>query len=398
MQRYEVLDGFRGFFLLFMLVNHLNFTGGSLLAKVNHAELGYVQDAQGFIFISGLIVGLYYLRGYRKGQGAEMDRKLLARAGLLLRYSLALLAGIALVALLFRATEVGWGNYFPELYSAPKVMLASAAALLYQPTYLDILPQYILYLLVSPLLIRLVLRGHGLAVAAGSLLLWLAVQFGLHLPLIAGVEALGQSLHPAFTLRAGFNPLAWQILFVGGLLIGCWLRDGRFEPADWFGPARRGLFTVALGFVLVFMAYRLSNTFGVVPEVLAERFAALDSRLEFSLVYLVNFLALGYVVTWLLIGGPASGSRLLRAVAALLRGLFNARFLRFIGQHSLQVYAYHILVVYAVVLVDRFHGPFSEGTKALITLAGVASLALPAWLHANRQRLRLQPLAWRSAA
>src|SRR3546814_8239268 len=51
MKRYDILDGFRGYFLVFMLVNHLAFQGGSRLAKLNHSELGYVQDAQGFIFI-----------------------------------------------------------------------------------------------------------------------------------------------------------------------------------------------------------------------------------------------------------------------------------------------------------------------------------------------------------
>src|SRR3546814_10449839 len=67
MKRYDILDGFRGYFLVFMLVNHLAFQGGSRLAKLNHSELGYVQDAQGFIFISGLIVGLCYARGYIRG-------------------------------------------------------------------------------------------------------------------------------------------------------------------------------------------------------------------------------------------------------------------------------------------------------------------------------------------
>ena len=52
MSRLAVLDGMRGYFLVFMLLNHLSFTGGLWLVHINHAELGFVQDAQGFIFLS----------------------------------------------------------------------------------------------------------------------------------------------------------------------------------------------------------------------------------------------------------------------------------------------------------------------------------------------------------
>src|SRR3546814_9885983 len=49
MPRLEILDGLRGYFLVFMLLNHLSFTGDYMLVKINHAELGYVEDAQGFV-------------------------------------------------------------------------------------------------------------------------------------------------------------------------------------------------------------------------------------------------------------------------------------------------------------------------------------------------------------
>src|SRR3546814_4275195 len=97
-----------------MLVNHLAFQGGSRLAKLNHSELGYVQDAQGFIFISGLIVGLYYARGYIRGGHEAMDRKIIARAGLLFRYTLVLLTLIFGLALVLPNAEAYWGAYRSE--------------------------------------------------------------------------------------------------------------------------------------------------------------------------------------------------------------------------------------------------------------------------------------------
>src|SRR3546814_10216083 len=102
--------------------------------------------------------------------------------------------------------------------------------------------------------------------------------------------------------------MAWQIVFVTGLLIGCDVTTGAFRPDDWFSPRRRGPFLLALGLVLAFMAYRLGFTLGVVPESLSDRFGAHDNRNEFRLVYLVNFAALGYAVAWILLAGDRAGS------------------------------------------------------------------------------------------
>jgi|HigsolmetaAR203D_1030402.scaffolds.fasta_scaffold00101_47 hypothetical protein len=383
MKRYDILDGFRGYFLVFMLVNHLAFQGGSLVARFNHAELGYVQDAQGFIFISGLIVGLYYARGYLKGNAAATDRKLLARCWLLYRYSLALVAFVFALAFVLPGAEVWWGAYFPEFFRDAVTTTIGAALLLYQPTFMDILPQYILYILVSPFLIRLVLNGRADLVIAASIVCWLTVQFGHHVPMIAGIEALGQAIDSDFITRAAFKPMAWQILFVGGLVIGCGITAGTLDLDAWFSPRRRALFAVAVGLVLLFLVYRLGFTLGYLPEDVGNRFLAHDNRNEFSLVYLVNFIALGYAMTWILRCGGESDSVFLRALAGFMHRLFGLGFLRFIGQHSLQVYAYHVGLIYLVFILDRRYGPLSEPLKAAITVAGVASLWIPAWLHAR---------------
>ncbi len=54
MKRYDLIDGMRGYFLVFMLINHLIFAGGYWLVQVNHNQLAFVEDAQGFVFLSGL--------------------------------------------------------------------------------------------------------------------------------------------------------------------------------------------------------------------------------------------------------------------------------------------------------------------------------------------------------
>ncbi|HYD97895.1 MAG TPA: OpgC domain-containing protein [Alphaproteobacteria bacterium] len=386
MSRYTLLDGLRGYFLVFMMINHLDFIGGAVIAKFNHAELGYVQDAQGFVFLSGLIVGLYYARLYAKGRSAEAAAKIRRRAGELYRYAVAILVSILLIALLMPETRLYWGTRLGAFYDAPASTALSAMLLVFQPTFMDILPQYILYLLVSPLLIGLVVAGRWRTVAVGSVALWLAVQFGMHLPLLEALGHTVQTVSPDSPLRGHFNPLAWQIVFVGGLLIGAAFSEGRFELRRWF-PAERGPVLLAAGTVLFFALWRFGFDYGVVPAEMGERFWAYASRGDFGLVYLANFVALAYLVAWLLIAGHEAANRWVRGIAAILERVFSLPFLVLLGRHSLMVYTFHVFVAYGAKALEWRHGGFTEWEKALVVAVAVASLALPALF----QEWRSQP-------
>src|SRR5690606_23905522 len=78
---------------------------------------------------------------------------------LLYVYTLAVLGAVFLAAWLVPNSRDYWVNYFGHLYESPQVTTLSAALLLYQPTFMDILPQSVLYLLATPLLTRWLLRG-----------------------------------------------------------------------------------------------------------------------------------------------------------------------------------------------------------------------------------------------
>ncbi len=382
MGRLAIIDGLRGYFLVFMLLNHLVFTGGLWLVHVNHAELGYVQDAQGFIFLSGLLVGLIYTRHVLRGDHRAATRKLLRRALELYVYAMGVILLVLVAYMSMDYSWEFWGPWLGQPQYDPEWYISAAGTLLYQPVFMDILPQYILYLLVSPWLIRLVVRGRSVEVATGSVLLWLAVQLGAHLPAIIALEGLLRSLNPSFTLRSGFNPLAWQLVFVAGLLVGATSVAGRIDWQGLFRPDRTLLVGTCLAVLAFFLVWRVGFTFGAWHDLTADRFRVHDNRQEFSLVFLLNFAALAYAVAWALIAGPRSAHPWVRWLAAVLWRLFTLRFLRLLGQHSLQVYAYHVVLVYALVALDWHFGPFGALTKTLITLAAIASLALPARLHA----------------
>lgn len=387
MPRVALLDGLRGYFLVFMLINHL-FGGQYALVKVNHAELGFVQDAQGFVFLSGLLVGALYGRRMERHGFAGPARQIWKRSFELYLWTLGLMVAVLVLRGVLPGAGAVWKEWLGLLPTGATPVLAAAATLLYQPTFFDILPQYILYMVAAPPLLWLCVTGRAAAVIAASVMLWLAMQLGVHLALADGVNVLLDRWYEGLTLRAAFNPFAWQILFFSAMAIGALWTQGRIDVGRLLDPRRAGPAVAAAVVVVFFAFWRFGFTFGLLPKVMMLRFWIFENRPEFSLVFLVNFVALAYLVAWVLVAGPEAASRSVRAAAALLNRLFTLPFLRLLGRHSLHVYAWHVLVVYVAMWVDWHFGPFGSIGRSAIGLASVPLLAVPAVLSEWRKQRR----------
>ncbi|WP_114392011.1 OpgC domain-containing protein [Oleisolibacter albus] len=391
MRRIDILDGLRGYFLVFMLFHHLPFAGAQNLAMASHAGLGYVQDAQGFVFLSGLVLGLMGARQAARGQVDRFTARTRARAWELWQQSLLLLAVLVTAAVAAPAVGQAWQVYIPDLWSNPGSVVTAAALMLYQPSLMDILPQYILYLLAAPALLRLILAGHTAAVLAGSLGVWAAVQLGWHFPLMTAMDALLDGVLPGAYLKGHFNPLAWQLLFVAGLALGALTGAGRL---DWGRLPERSLpLRLALGVLAVFALYRLLWGMDWLGPAQADRFIRHADRTELGLLLVVNFLALAYVVTWLFLAGPVSRHRPVQRLAGSLRALFGWTPLTLLGRHSLQIYLAHVLLVYAAAALEGWRGPLSVPAGAVAALGGVGLLFALAWLRERRQERRRAMMA-----
>jgi hypothetical protein len=383
-QRMDVLDGLRGYFLIFMLLNHLSFQNSYFLVHVNIGELGFVQDAPGFVFLSGLLIGMVYTRRMATRGLAATGQIMWRRALQLFTYAAACLAIVLLLTRLIPNAGSAWQPWLENITGGGHAYLLAAFGLLYQPTYMDILPQYIVYLLAAPPLLWLCVHGKWHWVAIGSALLWLAVQIGLYLPLADQVNGALGKLHDGLAMRVHFNMLAWQIVFMGGMVLGTLTMQGRIDWRQVFDPRRRLILNGALAVLAFFLCFKLSWTAGLLPETVLARFGGYNDRAEFSIIYLLNFAALAYAVGWLLVAGPRSSSGVARGLGGLLNQLFNLRFLRLLGRNSLQVYAWHVLVVYLLAAFDRHAGPLHESFKNLLALAAIASLAVPALFMERR--------------
>jgi hypothetical protein len=381
MRRLEALDGLRGYFLVFMMLNHLYFEDSFFLGKMNHQELGYVQDAQGFVFLSGLLIGMVYTGRMRREGFWAGASKIWRRALDLYIYAMGCILAIVALSMVLPEANLFWYPWLWQLVEGQFWFIVSSALLLYQPSYMDILPQYIIYLIVAPPLVWLCIQGRWLPIAIGSALLWLAVQFGAHIPLSWGVEGAMQVVDPELGFRAPFNVLAWQTVFMSGMVLGSMSVTGQIDWQRTFDPRRAEIFWAAVAIVLFFMAWRLALTYQIVPEATVRRFRSIEIRNEFSLLFLVNFAAMAYMVGWLMIAGVRSEHPWIKAVGDALHALFSLSFLRLLGRHSLQVYAFHVIVVYFSGALGHHYGPFGDVTETFMALAAVASLAIPALIH-----------------
>ncbi|KQT47602.1 hypothetical protein ASG43_09385 [Aureimonas sp. Leaf454] len=385
MKRLDLIDGLRGYFLVFMLINHLAFDGGYWLVEINHRQLAFVEDAQGFVFLSGLLVGMVYAgRMERKGFSAAADG-IWSRAGDLYRQTLVLLAFAMTMIVLFPAAKLAWVDWMADLDWRNPFRAASAALLLFQPTYMDILPQYIVYMLAAPVLIRACLKGRGPEILIGSSLLWLAAQFAVQRPMTAALNTwlAGDTGHG---LRVNFNLMAWQIVFVVGLVFGALTAMNRIDWSRVFRPDVTILPVAALSVCLFFLPFRFATAHDYMPLDVLGTFQSYENRSEFGLVYLLNFAAAASGIAWLLIAGPDHPSRRVRAFSRGLSGLISLPFLRLLGRHSLQVYVWHVVIVYLVRFVDIETPPFSQPLKTAVAFGCIALLALPA-LYRERKRL-----------
>ncbi len=99
------------------------------------------------------------------------------------------------------------------------------------------------------------------------------------------------------------------------------------------------------------------------PGFVLEKFGLMEVRADFGPVYLINFAAVAYGLAWLLIAGPRHQSPVIQKIASTLTSLFTLSFLQLLGRHSLQIYVWHVLIVYMVYYLDARTPELSQLTR-----------------------------------
>lgn len=255
------VDLLRGFCIFAMVVDH--FGGDSWLYAITGGNRFYVSAAEGFIFISGFIMGqAYRAKRDRSGLPASMVDAL-KRARTLY---LATVAMTLIFSALYLYTDVAlWtGRDFGLGIDSWQEIVVAALTVHYTYHGTDILAMYTILVMIAPLILLMLSIGEWRLVLIPSWLLWLAYQV---YPEEAAVP---------WYIRHGENfPIAaWQVLFVTGHVLGFY----RAALTAWLLRFRRlRVVLVAIGLAvtlgLISLAWGADNGFfDIDPNVLDESF------------------------------------------------------------------------------------------------------------------------------
>jgi hypothetical protein len=225
------IDVIRGLCLLIIFINHMP---GNLLAGYTPHNFGFSDAADIFVLLAGVSATLAY-GGLIEQRGLPIAAlKLGARLWTLYIAHIAvfiIVCGVIAVAVTRTQNPlyIELINVQPFFRDTPEA-LVGALTLTYQPSYLDILPLYIVLLGLFPAVYYAV-RFSPLLALVVSLAIWqAALALDLNLPNSGGTWF--------------FNPFAWQVIFVIGVILG------RCNQLGVGAPRLRWLDALAIGFIV----------------------------------------------------------------------------------------------------------------------------------------------------
>ena len=353
MGRRVELDWLRGLLLVLMTVTHLPTWYSSHWGQ----PLGFVSAAEGFVFVSAFLVGSVYGRMAREHGVAAMSRRVwyraakiyAAHAGLLLLLLLVLVP----IAVHFGATAITDLASFYLVH--PRTALVAGLLLAYDPPLLDILPMYVLFLAVSPFLVRAAGRwGYG-RVLLGSALIWLLAQLGAG-PMLHHLLVDAAALPVPYAQTGAFSWLAWQFLWTLGL--GAGMAANGMAGRVRVPPSR----VIAAGCIaLVGLVWRhVDGQVPVGPPWLVDAF----DKWHLGALRLLDFGALAVLVV---------------AAREVIRAAAERSVLAVMGSESLPVFCVHLVIcLAALVLVGDTAPATLHWQDSAWLAAALACLALTA--------------------
>ncbi len=345
MERDFRLDSIRGLLLVIITIDHM----GGVITKLTWQTFGFVSAAEGFIFMSGFVFALFC---YKHAQQPKLIMvKSLSRALEIYLYHLAVLFGIALIAFVLPPFVGWWKGWLVTFYDQPLDYFLFGVLLLHHPLYMSILSMYSILLLLSPLVIRQLNAGRYLIVIVISLALWALGQFVD--PLKWLTHTLSPESRPGF-----FNILSWQLLFFLGLSVSHY---NLCNPQKKLKALPLLLVVIMLFALLVLFLVRHDGL------VLPLNIDVATDISNLAWLRLLNTLVLFSVVALLLTKIPK---------------IYHVPWLSFLGKHSLQVFAFHVVLFYVASPVGwKLQQRFGDVVHVSFVLLCVASLTIPAYIH-----------------
>jgi hypothetical protein len=348
LERRPELDALRGLFLVWMTITHLP----TRYSDFVNQPLGFVSSAEGFVFISALLIGRLYIRDLVRNP-ANVRTRLWKRSLKIYGYHLIMLtlAFTVVAAIAAHTHKAALVNLLNFYFAHPFVAIMGSVLLLYSPPLLDILPMYVTFLFFTPLVLSAAVRWGWKWILAASSLVWLLAQFGLR-DLVHNWIVHLTHLPIPLQESGAFNLFAWQMIWTVGLWLGaCSAMDA--VPLDKIP----GWLAAAAGAVCIFFIGVRFNWFG--PHLTVQAFGLKLDKWQIGPLRVLNLIAFTICAYW---------SR-----KYVLKLIHREPFIT-LGMASLRVFCAHIVFVFAG--LTMLYGDFnSDGLDQLHGIPAVALLA-----------------------
>ena len=323
------IDALRGLMLVLMTTTHVP----SRLTDPVGQPFGFVSAAEGFVLLSAFVSGLVYARiGHASGTLA-MRRAFWHRALTVYMCQAATLLFLftVITALSLRIDQPVVHKLLGYYVAHPREGFVYSLLLVYQPALLDILPMYILFMLLSPWVMAWGMARGWRGPLALSAALWAAAQFGFT-PWLYEQVRIGLHVPVPFDETGAFDTFAWQLLWVAGLALGASRQGPRARPLR----IRPGVARAALALAAFVLLWRHLGPGGQAPFGDGHAMNLLFDKWRLGPLRLLDLAALGIAAVHY---GPA-----------LARRLPRPRVLETLGRASLPVFCAHLVVVLLVLV------------------------------------------------
>ncbi len=357
------LDLFRGVALWLIFLDHIP---ENIVNWFTIRNYGFSDATEIFIFISGYTAAFVYGRTMRERGFMLSSARILRRAWQIYVAHIFLftifMAEIAYVAATFDNPLYAEEMRILDFLKQPDVTIFQALLLKFKPVNMDVLPLYIVLLLMFPPMLFLLLRAPNVALAGSAVVYALTWKLDWNLPAYPnGVWF--------------FNPFAWQLLFV----FGAWCALGGSQRLAGFLRSRIVL-VVAIAYLVFAFAITLTWHFEAldrfVPTWLAEWMYPID-KTNLDVLRFAHFLALAVVTIRFI---PRHWSSL---KSAILQPAIRC------GQHSLEIFCLGVFLAFAgqFIIAESSVGPLLQtAISALGIIIMIATANLISWYKAIEGR------------
>ncbi len=354
-------DFFRGIALLMIYNLHLL---ANRFAWIHLGAICYTAGAEIFVYISGYVCGMTYMRAFDRDGFFACQTKALKRCGqLYIAHVLTAATAFAALWIFSQRFEIDYSAFRMDvIQQQPGQAAFKLATLQYTPYLLDILKLYMMLLPALPAMLILLRR-------------WPTAALGLS---AAGYAA--AQIWPLQTALPDFpqgtvwtwNPLAWQFLFFIGVFFGVSKVRGKQLL-----PRGSAWLIIALAILTILLIAKQTVDFNRIDWLPGSW--RLTSKPRLAPLRLISFLLLAYL-----------SARLLSPNTRFWRGPITAPII-ICGRHALAVFCLGVVLDYIGSALASATGG-GAALEAAISLGGIALMILLAWTLTQRKaRKRKNP-------